>query len=72
MWNTIKKYLYCIFIAVNLVKSCACEGTVEAKLNSGIVLGKVQKTFLNEKPYNVFKGIPYAEPPINELRFKVK
>lgn len=38
---------------------------------SGIVRGRQRLTLFNRKPYNSFEGIPYAKPPIGELRFKV-
>lgn len=37
----------------------------------GLVRGRLEMTYLNQKPYYAFKGIPYASPPIGELRFKV-
>ncbi|XP_045502199.1 carboxylesterase 5A-like [Colias croceus] len=36
----------------------------------GIVQGKVLKTLYEEKKYYGFMGIPFAEPPVKELRFK--
>lgn len=41
------------------------------KTNSGFVRGKMVPALLNDKPYVAFKGIPYAEAPIGNLRFKV-
>lgn len=38
---------------------------------SGLVRGKSFSTLFQSKQYYAFKGIPYAEPPINSLRFKV-
>lgn len=38
---------------------------------SGRVRGRLHRTFFDNKPYYAFRGIPYAKPPIRELRFKV-
>lgn len=38
--------------------------------NQGKVRGLVQNDFFGNKYYS-FRGIPYAKPPINELRFQV-
>lgn len=38
--------------------------------NSGPVRGRLNRTLLQQKDYFALKGIPFAEPPIDELRFK--
>lgn len=38
----------------------------------GPVRGKLSETLFDQRPYYAFKGIPYAEPPVNKLRFKVR
>lgn len=38
---------------------------------NGAVRGILNKTIFNQKPFYSFRGIPFAEPPIAELRFKV-
>lgn len=38
---------------------------------NGRLRGRLHRTFFDDKPYYAFKGIPYAKPPILELRFKV-
>lgn len=38
---------------------------------NGAVRGKLGTTFLEEKLYYAYKAIPYAKPPIGDLRFKV-
>lgn len=41
-------------------------------LEQGSLQGLHYKTRLSNKPYVRFLGIPYAKPPIKELRFKVR
>lgn len=38
---------------------------------NGAVRGRLNLTYLHKKSYYAFKGIPYAKPPVGELRFKV-
>lgn len=38
---------------------------------NGSVRGQKCTTIYEKKTYYAFRGIPYAKPPINELRFKV-
>lgn len=37
----------------------------------GLVRGRKMLTVFDAMPYYSFRGIPYAQPPLNELRFKV-
>lgn len=39
---------------------------------SGTVRGRENVTLFDGRVYYSFRGIPYARPPINELRFKVR
>ena len=41
------------------------------KSQGGEVRGQKMLTAIDEKEYYAFKGIPYAQPPIGNLRFKV-
>lgn len=38
----------------------------------GAIRGKQLITIFDGKPYFSYKGIPYAEAPVNNLRFKVQ
>lgn len=57
-----------LLIFSNYVSS---DETVEVVLKQGVLSGTVNKTFWNEQDYYSFQGIPYAEPPVGDLRFQV-
>lgn len=46
------------------------ENSVVYTENGGL-RGRQQFTLFENRPYYAFKGIPYARPPLAELRFKV-
>lgn len=43
----------------------------KVKVNQGWLEGEVLDLVTGDGTYYSFKGIPYAEPPIGKLRFKV-
>lgn len=55
---------------MTLVPSAKFAGTEEIALEQGIVIGK-QELSENGRSYLSFRGIPYAAPPIDDLRFRV-
>lgn len=42
----------------------------QVKVSEGILEGTVDRNILGGQ-FHSFRGIPYAEPPIGDLRFKV-
>ena len=57
-------------LIVILLNDIQCsEDSVSVRLKSGVINGKIETSF-NNKKVNVFKGIPFAEPPIGSLRFR--
>lgn len=62
------------FVLAGLVNLCICHDfkTVQVKLKQGDLSGKEEITLFKKQKYYSFKGIPFAKPPIGELRFKVK
>lgn len=45
-----------------------CDDNVNVRVKNGQIIGKRESQF--GKELNVFLGIPYAEPPLGNLRFK--
>lgn len=41
------------------------------KTKSGWIRGAIQHTYFKDMPFTSFIGIPFAEKPIGNLRFKV-
>lgn len=60
-----------LFLCVFAIKQCVSEETIEVGLKQGVVIGKVEKTILKKQDFYTFKGIPFAETPVGELRFQV-
>ncbi|EDS25669.1 carboxylesterase [Culex quinquefasciatus] len=67
-----------LLIAIHLIqyyieslwhKYCPVFARPVVKIDAGKLRGLSQR-LSNGKPYHFFKGIPYAEPPVGELRFK--
>lgn len=63
--SIVKLFIFVIF--VNLVISA----TVRVKTEYGDVEGITAKSLFGKRNYYSFKGIPYAKPPIDDLRLKV-
>lgn len=38
---------------------------------NGPIRGQLMSTIYDAKPFYSFRGVPFAKPPINDLRFKV-
>ena len=56
-------------VAFLLNLSLVSSGLISVETPLGTLIG--QKKIVQNKPINVFYGVPYtAEPPINELRFR--
>ena len=60
-----------LFLTAVLCSLCHAEAkTVVVKTGLGSVKGNSDQT-IHGRRLNAFKGLPYAKPPIGELRFKV-
>lgn len=51
-------------------KSVSSESPV-VQTKNGELRGKILTTLLAQRKFYAFQGIPYAKPPINDLRFRV-
>lgn len=41
------------------------------QIDNGAVRGNFFTTMYDAKPYYSYRGIPFAKPPLNDLRFRV-
>lgn len=62
--------IFLILILILIQINCQnLEKSRSVWVEQGLIRGKIYK--MGEKFMQIFRGIPYAEPPIGELRFKV-
>lgn len=62
----------CVVIALGTKDSLGrTSESLRVKTKSGSLVGRHLTTH-NGKPIRAFMGIPYAEPPVGVLRFKVR
>lgn len=62
------------FVIVLLYLSTFSNAENETKIiytDCGLVKGRLEYTLWGNQSYYAFRGIPYAEPPLGDLRFKV-
>lgn len=75
-WYKMWRFIFALGLALSfdlcLINRVNCDADiVEVDIESGRVRGKRGLTLFREKAYYSFRGIPYAQPPIKDLRFKV-
>lgn len=58
---------YCILV---LLITQSDSYTTEIKLSQGKLVGTREGTVFDGRLYHVFYGVPYAQPPVGNLRFK--
>lgn len=64
------QFLWCYLVLVVVIADGnKLYKTIET--HNGLIRGIPSKTLLKNIDYFAFRGIPYAEAPIGELRFKV-
>ena len=61
-----------LFINLFFVNFINCSQNVDLELDEGILRGFRHRLKGNVGEIAIFFGIPYAQPPIGEFRFKVK
>lgn len=68
--------LFCFLLLNSILSNVSGENSTNVvykivETKNGAIRGLVMQTFFNNKSYFAFKGIPFAKPPIGELRYKV-
>ena len=62
-------FLLFLLISINFASSWEIIDDMIAEINDGTILGRLVKSKTG-KAVKAFLGIPYAAPPVNDLRFK--
>lgn len=57
-----------LIVAIACLDMICCK--VELKTSKGVIKGNILNS-RDGRPYYSYTGIPYAKPPVGELRFKV-
>lgn len=73
-WNRFYCFAFIVFTCLQLEALAVHDGDVryaEISTDNGKIRGRMNTTLFGENPFYSFLGIPYAEKPINDLRFKV-
>lgn len=69
--DTVRRSMLLIFIFGLCVNYIESRSTDVVQTTKGPVQGEILTTVTSKKEYSSFKGIPYGEPPLGKLRFKV-
>jgi len=64
------RFIFLLIMLIPIVTTSNCDNLL-VKTDSGYVRGVPLRTLLTNKEYFAYRGIPYAEPPVGNLRFKV-
>lgn len=66
------KRIFVLFLVLFIQFSYSEEDQFRVvQIDSGKVRGRKELTFLDQRPFYAFRGIPYARPPLGLLRFRV-
>lgn len=65
------RFFLLLCLITYIQKSNTNENNVNIKIQQGELAGKIERTLFKNVEYYSFRGIPYALPPTEELRFKV-
>lgn len=68
MLQTFLWRLLTLLVSIQCIKA---EEPPTIETSTGLVKGFKQTTYFSGTEYYSFKGIPYGEPPIGQLRFEV-
>lgn len=60
-----------LLISVFVTLYWNCSGEIIVETNTGSIRGLRETSLWKKVDFHAFRGIPYAKPPVGDLRFKV-
>lgn len=64
-------FIWLTLAVIPYTKQQTVQQAPVVKIKNGLIRGKYGFTFDKRTPYSRFIGIPFAQPPIGDLRFAV-
>lgn len=66
-----KNSIKLLIITISLLQLIKCDEFKTIEIENGLIRGQILKSIFLKSDYFAFRGIPYAKPPVANLRFEI-